>query len=151
MFRQTFSYFSLCLLPLFLSLVTTEKSLVPSSSHHPFRYLYTLVRSPQPSLYAKQSLIYQLCIFTFRLFYQGRNDTRCLMRHYLEFTPRKNNRNAAFEYSGLSSITVYLQKELVSFLNDLVHMYHTAPPVRSSGKVHGDDLKVTFLTLLCQE
>ena len=39
MFRRNFLCFSLCPLPLVLSLGTTEKSLVPSSWHAPFRYL----------------------------------------------------------------------------------------------------------------
>ena len=39
MFRRNFLCFSLCTLPLVLLLGTTEKSLAPSSSHPPFRYL----------------------------------------------------------------------------------------------------------------
>jgi len=38
--------FSLCPLSVVLSLGTTEESLAPSSLHPPFRYLYTLIRSP---------------------------------------------------------------------------------------------------------
>lgn len=41
-----FLYFSLCPLPLVLSLVTTEKSLSQSASLHPTSYLCTLIRSP---------------------------------------------------------------------------------------------------------
>lgn len=43
-------HFSLCLPPLVLSLDTTEKNLASSSSHPPFRYLYTLT-SPQTLLF----------------------------------------------------------------------------------------------------
>ena len=39
--------FSLCALPLVLPLGTTEKSLALSSLHPPYRWLYTLIRSPQ--------------------------------------------------------------------------------------------------------
>ena len=39
----------LCPLTLVLALGTTAKSLAPSSLHPPFRYLYTLIRSPQSS------------------------------------------------------------------------------------------------------
>ena len=46
MFRGKPPCFSLCPLPLVLSLRTTKKSLAPSSLHPPFRYLYQLVRSP---------------------------------------------------------------------------------------------------------
>ena len=52
--------FSLCPLPLVLSLGTTEKSLAPSSLHPPFRYSYTLTRSPEPSLLqAEQPQLFQ--------------------------------------------------------------------------------------------
>jgi len=43
MFRQNLLCFSLCLLPLILSLDITEKSPAPTSLHLPFRYLYTLI------------------------------------------------------------------------------------------------------------
>lgn len=43
MFRWNLLYFSLCPLPLVLSLANTEKSLVLSSLHPPLRYLYILV------------------------------------------------------------------------------------------------------------
>ena len=49
MFRGNLLCFSLCPLPLVLSLGTTEKSLAPSSLHPPFRYLCTLIRSPWTS------------------------------------------------------------------------------------------------------
>ena len=50
-FRRNFLCFSLCPLPLALSLGTTEKSLAPSSWHPPFRYSEAFIRSPsQPSL-----------------------------------------------------------------------------------------------------
>ena len=45
MFRRNFLCFSLCSLPLVLSLGTTEKSLAPSSWHPPFRYLEAFIRS----------------------------------------------------------------------------------------------------------
>jgi len=45
MFRGNLSCLSLCPLPGSLPLGTTEKSLVSSSLHPPFRYLYTLVTS----------------------------------------------------------------------------------------------------------
>ncbi|KAK2540579.1 hypothetical protein Q9966_004304 [Columba livia] len=45
MFRGNVPCFSLCPLPLVLSLYTTEKSLAPSSLHLPLEYLYTLMRS----------------------------------------------------------------------------------------------------------
>ena len=46
MFRANLLCFSLCPLPLVLSLGTTEESLTPSSLHPPSRYLYTLMSSP---------------------------------------------------------------------------------------------------------
>ena len=46
MFRGNILCSSLCPLLLVLALSTTEKSLAPSSSHLPFRNLYTLMRSP---------------------------------------------------------------------------------------------------------
>ena len=46
MFRQSLLCFSLCPLPLVLSLGSTEKSLTPSSVHPSCRYLYTLMRYP---------------------------------------------------------------------------------------------------------
>lgn len=46
MIRQNPLCFSLCSLLLVLSLGITEKTLTPSSLHSPFRYLYTLMRSP---------------------------------------------------------------------------------------------------------
>ena len=46
MFRANLLCYSLCPLPLVLSLGTTERGLAPSSLHPPFRYLYTLIRSP---------------------------------------------------------------------------------------------------------
>ena len=46
MFRGNLLCFSVCPLPLVLSLGTTEKSLAPSSFRLPFRYLYTSMRSP---------------------------------------------------------------------------------------------------------
>jgi len=49
MFRGNLLCFSLCPLPLVLSLGTTKKSLDPSL-HPPFRYWSTLIRSPEPSL-----------------------------------------------------------------------------------------------------
>ena len=45
-FRGNIPCFSLCSLPLDLSLGTTEKSLALSSLHLPFSYLYMLTRSP---------------------------------------------------------------------------------------------------------
>jgi len=60
-FRWHFLCFSLCPLPLFLSLGTTEKCLGLSSLHPPCRYLCTLMRSPpDPSfLQAEQSQVSQ--------------------------------------------------------------------------------------------
>jgi len=60
-FRWNCLYISLCPLPLVLALGTTGKSLAPSSSFHPFRYFYTLRRSPfEPSLLqAEQSQLSQ--------------------------------------------------------------------------------------------
>lgn len=49
MFRGRLLSFSLCLLPLVLSVDTTEKYLAPYFSHHPIWYLYTMTRS-LPSL-----------------------------------------------------------------------------------------------------
>ena len=46
MFRGNLPCFSLCPLPLVLSLGTTEQSLAPSSLHPPCRYWCTLMRSP---------------------------------------------------------------------------------------------------------
>ena len=52
-------WFSLCPMPLLLSLDTTEKNLVPSSWHSPLRYLETFVRSPLSLLQAKQAQLSQ--------------------------------------------------------------------------------------------
>ena len=46
MIRGNLLCFSLCPLPLILSLGTVEKSLALFSLYPPFRYLYTLIRSP---------------------------------------------------------------------------------------------------------
>lgn len=46
MFREIFLCFHLCPSALALSLGTSEKSLAPSSLHHPFRFLYTWMRTP---------------------------------------------------------------------------------------------------------
>jgi len=56
-FRHNLLYFSLCVMPLVLSLDTAIKSVALSSLHSPFRYLYALIRSlPEPFLLqAKQS------------------------------------------------------------------------------------------------
>ena len=45
-----------CTLAHVLALGNTEKSLVVSSGHPPFRYLYTLVRSPSPPLFQAPAL-----------------------------------------------------------------------------------------------
>ena len=50
MFRWTLLCVSLCSLPLVLSLGVTEKNLALSSLHPPFRHLYTLIGSFEPSL-----------------------------------------------------------------------------------------------------
>jgi len=55
-FRWNFLCFSLCPLPLVLSLGTTEKSLAPSSRHPPSRYLSAFLRS---LLQAKQAQLPQ--------------------------------------------------------------------------------------------
>lgn len=44
MYRGNLLYFRLCLLPLVLLLVTTDKSLAPSSLQTPSSYLYTCRR-----------------------------------------------------------------------------------------------------------
>ena len=63
MFSWNFLCFSLCPLPLVLSLGTTGKSLAPSSWHPPCRYLEALVRSPLSLLFSrlKDSLGHGLC------------------------------------------------------------------------------------------
>jgi len=60
MFRWNFLCFSLCPLPLVLSLGTTEKSLAPSFWHPPLRYLWaSLVPSLPSLLQAKQAQLPQ--------------------------------------------------------------------------------------------
>lgn len=57
MFKWNHPYFTLCLLPLALSLNKTEKSLTVFSFHPPFRYLYTLMKYPlQSTLICRASL-----------------------------------------------------------------------------------------------
>lgn len=46
-FKLNFLHFYLCLLPLVLLLVATEKSLSPSALHSPIIYSYTLIRPPR--------------------------------------------------------------------------------------------------------
>lgn len=58
-FRQNFLCFSLCPLACVLSLGTTGKSLALSSWHPPFRYFYTLIRSPFGHLKDKQAQLPQ--------------------------------------------------------------------------------------------
>jgi len=53
MFRWTLLCFSLCPLPVVLSLGTTERSLALSASQPPCRYLYTLRRCPLIRLFSR--------------------------------------------------------------------------------------------------
>ena len=53
MFLWNLLCFSLCLLPLVLSLATTKTSLSPPSSHPPFRYSYRLIRFPLSLLFPR--------------------------------------------------------------------------------------------------
>jgi len=53
MLRRNLPHFNLCLLPLVLSLGTTEKSLDPSSLQLLFRSLYTLTRCPLSLLFSR--------------------------------------------------------------------------------------------------
>lgn len=55
-FRWNFMCFRLCSLLLVLSLGTNENSMAPFSSSHPIRYLYTWVRSPEPSFLHTEQL-----------------------------------------------------------------------------------------------
>ena len=54
--------FCVLVLPLILSLGTTEESLAPSSLHSPFSYLYTLIKRPLSLLfsYSEESQLFQL-------------------------------------------------------------------------------------------
>lgn len=52
-YRWQFLCFSLCLLPLVLSLGTNEENLVPSSWHLSVRHLYALVRFPLSCLFSR--------------------------------------------------------------------------------------------------
>ena len=72
--KWNFLYFSLCLLPLVpihpSSLDATKKSLVPLSLLLHMTYLYTLIRSPEPSLFqGKQSLPNQSSLLWWMLQY----------------------------------------------------------------------------------
>lgn len=59
-FKQSLLYFSLCPLPLVLSLDTTEKSQeAPSSLHLPFRYVYTFIRYMLPQPHSRLSQLAQ--------------------------------------------------------------------------------------------
>lgn len=58
MFKWNFLYFSLCLLPLVLSLGKNEKSLAPCVSFLPIRNLYTLIIIFLSLLEAKQSQLF---------------------------------------------------------------------------------------------
>lgn len=59
MLRWKLLCFSLCPLALDLSRGTTEKSMFPSSSFLPIRYLYTLMRTSLSLLQAKHSQLSQ--------------------------------------------------------------------------------------------
>ena len=53
MFRWNLLCFNWCPLPLLLPLGTTEKSLALPFLHHPFRHLYTLIRSTVSLLFSR--------------------------------------------------------------------------------------------------
>ena len=63
--KQNFLCFSLCPLPLVLSLGTTGKWLAPFSLHPPFRYVYTQLRSPWALLFSRLN---RLCCFSLSLY-----------------------------------------------------------------------------------
>uniref|UniRef100_A0A8B9QH24 Glycoprotein endo-alpha-1,2-mannosidase n=2 Tax=Apteryx owenii TaxID=8824 RepID=A0A8B9QH24_APTOW len=66
MFKWNFLCFSLCPLPLILSLGTTEKSLAPSSLDPPIRYLYLLIRISLSLLFSRLNRPSSLSFFSYK-------------------------------------------------------------------------------------